>query len=129
MAVLEDLERFGNEGAASSGGQGTQNDPTNHSFISEQPSHLPAPTCSTEHRPYDESSRFNDQDKGGDRLSTGQPWATMARIVRDVDEQKIKHYKEDIDSILVFVRMIIFFQSPYYISSYKSERLAFSPQS
>lgn len=28
----------------------------------------------------------------------------MARIVREIDEQKIQNYKDDIDTILVFVR-------------------------
>lgn len=30
-------------------------------------------------------------------------WAAVARSIRDIDEQKIKDYKEDIDTILVFV--------------------------
>lgn len=35
----------------------------------------------------------------------GQGWSSMARIVREVDEQKVKDCKEDIDTILTFVRI------------------------
>jgi hypothetical protein len=42
---------------------------------------------------------------GADLLhNVGTGWSAMARIVREVDEQKVKDYKEDIDTILVFVR-------------------------
>lgn len=34
-------------------------------------------------------------------------WAAVARSIREVDEQKIQDYKEDIDTILVFVRFIV----------------------
>lgn len=37
----------------------------------------------------------------GDETESG--WAAIARSIRDIDEQKIKDYKEDIDTILVFV--------------------------
>lgn len=33
----------------------------------------------------------------------GSGWSAMARIVREVDEEKVRDYKEDIDTILVFV--------------------------
>lgn len=32
----------------------------------------------------------------------------MAKTVRDVDEDKVKDYKEDIDTLLVFVRKYMF---------------------
>ena len=31
-------------------------------------------------------------------------WHNMAKAVREVDEQKVKDVKEDIDTLLVFVR-------------------------
>ena len=36
----------------------------------------------------------------------GQPtgWAAMAREVRDCDEEKVRSSKEDVDTLLVFVR-------------------------
>ena len=34
-------------------------------------------------------------------------WTVVARSVQEIDHEKIKGYKEDIDSILVFVSMII----------------------
>ncbi len=37
-------------------------------------------------------------------IGTGTGWSAMARIVREIDEQKIQNYKDDIDTILVFVR-------------------------
>jgi hypothetical protein len=37
----------------------------------------------------------------------GTGWSAMAKIVREVDEQKVKDYKEDIDTILLFVRRIL----------------------
>ena len=38
-------------------------------------------------------------------VSVGGPtgWAGIAKTIRDVDEDKIKDYKEDIDTLLVFV--------------------------
>ena len=33
-------------------------------------------------------------------------WTTVAKNIGDIDEQKIKDYKEDIDSILVFVSIV-----------------------
>ena len=33
-------------------------------------------------------------------------WAAIARTIREVDVQKIGDYKEDIDTLLVFVRAI-----------------------
>jgi hypothetical protein len=40
---------------------------------------------------------------GGPHLNVGTGWSAMARIVREVDAQKIQDCKEDIDTILVFV--------------------------
>lgn len=40
----------------------------------------------------------------------GTGWPAMARIVREIDEQKIQNYKDDIDTILVFVRFLSFLQ-------------------
>ncbi len=31
----------------------------------------------------------------------------MAKTIRDVDEDKVKDYKEDIDTLLVFVRIFL----------------------
>ena len=31
-------------------------------------------------------------------------WAAMAKTIRELDEDKVKDYKEDIDTLLVFVR-------------------------
>lgn len=35
---------------------------------------------------------------------TESEWAAVSKTIRNVDEEKIKDYKEDIDNILVFVR-------------------------
>ena len=35
----------------------------------------------------------------------GTGWSAMAKVVREVDAQKVQDYKEDIDTILVFVRI------------------------
>lgn len=35
--------------------------------------------------------------------NTESGWAAIAKCIREVDEEKIKDYKEDIDTILVFV--------------------------
>lgn len=67
----------------------------------------PLPPLSRQHPPIEEWQKFvfHASRQSSDASNTqGQPWSTMAAIVRNVDEQKIKHYKEDIDSILVFVR-------------------------
>ena len=34
-------------------------------------------------------------------------WTRISKIVRGLDEAKVKDYKEDIDTILVFVRTIL----------------------
>ena len=38
----------------------------------------------------------------------GQPtgWAAMANAVREYDEERVKNCKEDIDTLLVFVRIL-----------------------
>lgn len=41
----------------------------------------------------------------GGPMYVGTGWSAMSKIVREVDEQKIQDYKEDIDTILVFVRL------------------------
>ena len=38
-----------------------------------------------------------------DKTESG--WAAVAKTIREIDEQKIQDYKEDIDTILVFVRL------------------------
>lgn len=38
-------------------------------------------------------------------------WATIAKSIGEVDKQKIKDYKEDIDTILVFVSILASLQS------------------
>lgn len=48
----------------------------------------------------------------------------MAKIVRDVDEHKVQDYKEDIDTLLVFVR---FFRRQKLIQSSMSTRPVSSP--
>ena len=37
-------------------------------------------------------------------MSGATGWGAMARTVRDIDEDKIRDCKEDIDTLLVFVR-------------------------
>ena len=41
-------------------------------------------------------------------VRSGQPtgWAAMAKEVRDFDEEKVKSCKEDIDTLMVFVRIM-----------------------
>ena len=36
--------------------------------------------------------------------TTGLRWQTIAKSVREIDEEKIKEAKDDIDTLLVFVR-------------------------
>jgi hypothetical protein len=50
----------------------------------------------------------NLQAASGPYISVGTGWPAMARIVHEVDAQKIQDYKEDIDTILVFVRHSIY---------------------
>ncbi|KAI0753923.1 hypothetical protein BC629DRAFT_1174780 [Irpex lacteus] len=50
----------------------------------------------------DNASSPNQPYSSGLQHMVGTGWSAMARIVREVDEQKIQGYKEDIDSILVF---------------------------
>lgn len=38
-------------------------------------------------------------------------WLKMAKTVRDVDEDKVRDTKEDIDTLLVFVRRLPFHNS------------------
>lgn len=47
-----------------------------------------------------------DQNAGVRYVLAGQPtgWAAMAAKVREYDEEKVKDTKEDIDTLLVFVR-------------------------
>lgn len=35
-------------------------------------------------------------------------WSAMAKVVRDFDEEKVRDCKEDIDTLLVFVSLLIF---------------------
>ena len=36
-------------------------------------------------------------------------WSTLSKTVRDVDKAKIQDYKEDIDTLLVFVSIVSLF--------------------
>lgn len=47
------------------------------------------------HELIDNAPNINDQSKSG--------WAVIAKSMNEVDKQKIGDYKEDIDTILVFV--------------------------
>lgn len=40
-------------------------------------------------------------------LSAGTGWSAISQTVRDADEAKVRDCKEDIDTLLVFVRLII----------------------
>lgn len=40
-------------------------------------------------------------------IGAGTGWSAMANLVRELDEQKIQSYKDDIDTILVFVRLSV----------------------
>lgn len=55
----------------------------------------------------DETSTRRDQTR---LVLSGQPtgWTAMARSVRDFDEEKVRDCKEDIDTLLVFVRHLQF---------------------
>ena len=48
-------------------------------------------------------------------LNGGSGWSAIAQTVRDVDEAKVKDCKEDIDTLLVFVRLL--FSGPISIYS------------
>ncbi|KAI0759902.1 hypothetical protein BC629DRAFT_1295186, partial [Irpex lacteus] len=54
------------------------------------------------------------------RSSVGQGWSTLARVVRDVDEEKIKQHKEDIDTILVFAGLFSAVMTAFLVESYKN---------
>ncbi len=41
--------------------------------------------------------------ESGQYTAFGTGWPAMARIIREVDEQKIQNYEKDIDGILIFV--------------------------
>ena len=43
-------------------------------------------------------------------MAVGNPtgWAAMAKTIREVDEDKVMDYKEDIDTLLVFVRKLLY---------------------
>ncbi len=49
---------------------------------------------------------------------SGQPtgWAAMAQTMREYDEDKVRFTKEDIDTLLTFVRYFCFY-SPFYQST------------
>ncbi|KAI0689393.1 hypothetical protein BC835DRAFT_1232096, partial [Cytidiella melzeri] len=47
-------------------------------------------------------------------------WSAMARIVREVDEQKVQDYKEDIDTILVFAGLFSAVMTAFLIESYQA---------
>ena len=40
------------------------------------------------------------------RNPEGSGWSAMSKSVRDYDEEEIKYYKEDIDTLLVFVSVV-----------------------
>lgn len=49
---------------------------------------------------------------GQEKLTTASDgWSTMAQAVKEVDKQKLKDIKEDIDTLLVFVRVFMFHRS------------------
>lgn len=52
----------------------------------------------------------------------------MSKTIRELDEDKVKDYKEDIDTLLVFVRHRISCSVPY-LDSARSNRLVYSPRS
>ena len=56
------------------------------------------------HRPVDVASEQVFQDR---RLHTGtrDGWAKISKLLRQYDERKIQNCKEDIDTLLVFVRI------------------------
>ncbi len=56
--------------------------------------------------PSKEALPRTDSESGIRYVLSGQPtgWAAMASQVRDFDEEKVKDTKEDIDTLLVFVR-------------------------
>ena len=55
-------------------------------------------------------------------------WQTMAKTVRETDEEKIRDTKEDIDTLLVFVRPLAYL-SVTRVASESSSRLDCSPPS
>ena len=40
------------------------------------------------------------------QMSNANPWKEMERTVRTVDEEKVKDCTEDVDALLVFVRVV-----------------------
>ena len=79
-----------------------------HSFATYTYENYDAPTyIPTRHslKALDDSMLENSQYVG---QGVGQGWSSMARIVREVDEQKVKDCKEDIDTILTFVSAVLY---------------------
>ena len=64
----------------------------------------------------------------------GQPkgWAAMADVVRAYDEDRVKDSKEDIDTLMVFVRVylscVVFLSAVLTLLAWFLNRLVFSPQ-
>ncbi|KAI0697972.1 hypothetical protein BC835DRAFT_1269539 [Cytidiella melzeri] len=53
-------------------------------------------------------------------LTGNQAWSAMASVVREVDEQKIKDCKEDIDTILVFAGLFSGALTAFLVESYQT---------
>lgn len=69
--------------------------PADEKDTTEPPSESPP---ELKHISIDDAPKITDDTESG--------WAAIAKSIQDVDEQKIKDYKEDIDTILVFVSVI-----------------------
>lgn len=90
----------------------------------------PTPSAATtsnaieeEPTPISERKKESDLQEGSPKIKTqyvlsGQPtgWAAMAKIVRDFDEEQLQNYKEDMDTLLVFVSGIALVHAVTYLS-------------
>ena len=48
--------------------------------------------------------RFQDEVQRVEIVNSGSHWQTIAKSVRSLDEERVKESKEDVDTLLVFVR-------------------------
>ncbi|KAI0090117.1 hypothetical protein BDY19DRAFT_887765, partial [Irpex rosettiformis] len=71
-------------------------------------------------RPFEDDSLFDNPSYGGQGI--GQGWSSMARIVREVDEGRVRDCKEDIDTILTFAGLFSASLTAFLIESYKNLR-------
>lgn len=54
-------------------------------------------------------------------------WSKVGKTLQDIDEEKIRYCKEDIDTLLTFVRITLFFWNMAFSCVKFSRRVSFLP--